>query len=164
MNNNQKCNLADWRCRLYEIIFGAETTAARVFDMVLIASIIISVVVVMLDSVSPITSKYGDFLHQLEWFFTILFTIEYLLRLLCVNRPLQYGTSFFGVIDLLAIIPTYLSLILPGAQFLLVIRILRVLRIFLVLKLAHYIGEANNLLVQSLRASRARSRFFSLPF
>jgi voltage-gated potassium channel len=159
VDNNQKCGPADWRCHLHGIIFGAETTAGKTFDVVLIASIIISVVVVMLDSVSSITSKYGDLLYYLEWFFTVLFTIEYLLRLLCVGRPLQYATSFFGVIDLLAIIPTYLSLILPGTRFLLVIRILRVLRIFRVLKLAHYIGEAN-LLVQSLRASRRKITVF----
>ncbi|MEN8136683.1 MAG: ion transporter [Thermodesulfobacteriota bacterium] len=159
MNNNQKCNLADWRCRLHEIIFGAESTAGKIFDVVLIASIIISVVVVMLDSVGSITAEYGDLLHYLEWFFTILFTVEYLLRLLCVNRPGEYATSFFGVIDLLAIIPTYLSLILPGTRFLLVIRVLRVLRVFRIMKLAHYIGEAN-LLVQSLRASRRKITVF----
>ena len=113
----------------------------------------------MLDSVSSIAAGYGALLHQLEWFFTILFTIEYVLRLLCVGRPVRYATSFFGVIDLLAIIPTYLSLILPGSRFFLVIRILRVLRIFRVMKLAHYIGEAN-LLVQSLRASRRKITVF----
>lgn len=148
-----------WQQSLHEVIFGAETFAGKAFDVLLIASIIISVVVVMLDSVSSITAEYGDLLHYLEWFFTILFTIEYLLRLLCVSRPLQYATSFFGVIDLLAIIPTYLSLILPGTRFLLVIRVLRVLRIFRVLKLAHYIGEAN-LLVQSLHASRRKITVF----
>lgn len=159
MNNNQQDRPTAWRDRLHAIIFGAETPAGKIFDVVLIVSIITSVVVVMLDSVSTITSEYGGLLHYLEWFFTILFTLEYILRLLCVNRPRQYATSFFGVIDLLAIIPTYLSLILPGTRFLLVIRVLRVLRIFRIMKLAHYIGEAN-LLVQSLRASRRKITVF----
>ena len=159
MNNKASANSSAWKERLHEIIFGAETFAGRAFDEMLIASIIISVIVVMLDSVSSINSEYGELLHRLEWFFTILFTIEYLLRLLCTNRPLRYATSFFGVIDLLAITPTYLSLILPGTQFLLVIRILRVLRIFRVLKLAHYVGEAN-LLIQSLRASGRKITIF----
>jgi voltage-gated potassium channel len=150
---------SDWRSKLHEVIFGAETRAGKAFDVILITSIIISVLVVMLDSVKSITAEYGDQLHQLEWFFTILFTVEYILRLLCVSRPLRYATSFFGVIDLLAVIPTYLSLILPGTRFFLVIRILRVLRIFRVMKLAHYIGEAN-LLVQSLRASRRKITVF----
>jgi voltage-gated potassium channel len=113
----------------------------------------------MLDSVRSINSEYGNLLHQLEWFFTILFTIEYCLRLLCTVRPLKYATSFFGIIDLLAITPSYLSLILPGAQVLLASRVLRVLRIFRVFKLAHYVGEAN-LLVQALRASGRKITIF----
>lgn len=159
MNNNQKDSRVEWHHHLHEIIFGAETFAGKAFDVVLIGSIIISVIVVMLDSVNSINSEHGALLHQLEWFFTILFTIEYILRLLCTSRPLNYATSFFGMIDLLAITPTYLSLILPGTQFLLVIRILRVLRIFRILKLAHYIGEAN-LLIQSLRASGRKITVF----
>ncbi len=156
-NSHEECQ--GWKEKLHEIIFGAETFAGKAFDELLITSIIISVIVVMLDSVNSINSEYGVLLHQLEWFFTILFTVEYILRLMCTNRPLNYATSFFGIIDLLAITPTYLSLILPGTQFLLVIRILRVLRIFRVLKLAHYIGEAN-MLVQSLRASSRKITVF----
>jgi voltage-gated potassium channel len=152
LNNKTPTNSRDWKDVLHEVIFGAETRAGKAFDVLLIASIIISVFVVMLDSVNSIGSVYGDLFYRLEWFFTILFTVEYILRLCCVNRPLHYAISFFGVIDLLAVIPTYISLILPGTQFLLVIRILRVLRIFRVLKLAQFIGEAN-LLVQALRAS-----------
>jgi len=159
LNSKAKTNNSGWKEDLHKVIFGADTTAGKAFDVLLIASIIISVIVVMLDSVNSFKSEYGSLLHQLEWFFTILFTIEYLLRLLCTGRPLHYATSFFGVIDLLAITPTYLSLILPGTQFLLVIRILRVLRIFRILKLAHYIGEAN-LLVQSLRASGRKITIF----
>jgi voltage-gated potassium channel len=149
----------NWRQQLHEVIFGAETTAGKTFDVLLIISILVSVVIVMLDSVHTISTAHGELLYRLEWFFTILFTVEYLLRLVCVNQPLRYAASFFGVIDLLAIIPTYLSLFLPGSQFLLVIRILRVLRIFRVLKLAKYLGEAN-LLLRALRASSRKITVF----
>jgi voltage-gated potassium channel len=149
----------NWRQQLHEIIFGTETKAGKTFDVLLIISILVSVVIVMLDSVNSISTAYGELLYRLEWFFTILFTVEYLLRLVCVGQPLRYAASFFGVIDLLAILPTYLSLILPGSQFLLVIRILRVLRIFRVLKLAKYIGEAN-LLLRALRASSRKITIF----
>ena len=105
-----------WRDQLHEIIFEADTPAGKLFDVVLICSIILSVTVVMLDSMVRIRAKYGDLLYAAEWFFTILFTIEYILRLISVRRPLKYATSFFGVVDLLAILPTYLSLFLPGSQ------------------------------------------------
>ncbi len=150
------------RARLHEIIFEADTAGGRLFDVALIWSILLSVLAVMLDSVAGIRAQYGSFLYAAEWFFTILFTIEYLLRLSCIGRPAKYATSFFGVIDLLAILPTYLSLLLPGSQYLLVIRILRVLRIFRVLKLAQYLHEAN-LLIRALRASgRKVAVFFSV--
>lgn len=144
-----------WRIVLYEIIFEADTKAGRLFDVVLIVSILLSVLAVMLDSVSVLQGKYGSFLYGVEWFFTILFSIEYILRLSCVERPVRYARSFFGIVDLLAVIPTYLSLFLPGTQYLLVIRILRVLRIFRVFKLVQYIGEAR-ILMQALRASRRK--------
>ena len=144
-----------WRHALHEIIFEADTPAGKLFDILLIVSIVISVVLVMLDSVSGIRATYGRQLYVGEWVFTILFTVEYLLRLLCVGRPLAYATSFFGMVDLLAILPTYLSIFIPGSQYLLVIRLLRVLRIFRVLKLVPYLGEAR-LLVQALRASRRK--------
>src|SRR5690606_11289690 len=126
--------------------------AGKLFDEVLIICIFASVIAVMLDSVSSIAEKYGHLLYVLEWFFTIIFTIEYILRLATVSRPLKYATSFFGVVDLLTVIPTYLDLLFPGARFLLVIRILRVLRIFRVLKLTRYMGEAE-FIVTALRAS-----------
>jgi voltage-gated potassium channel len=148
-----------WRFKLHEVIFEADTPAGKWFDVLLILSILVSVVMVMLDSVSAIQKTYGPFLLAGEWFFTILFTIEYVLRLLSVGRPLAYATSFFGVVDLLAILPTYLSIIIPGAQYLLVIRILRVLRIFRILKLVQYLGEAR-LLTQALRASRRKITVF----
>jgi voltage-gated potassium channel len=148
-----------WRLRLHEVIFEADTPAGKWFDVLLILAILTSVVMVMLDSVATIRNTYGSILLAGEWFFTILFTIEYILRLFSVGRPLAYATSFFGVVDLLAILPTYLSIIIPGAQYLLVIRILRVLRIFRILKLVQYLGEAR-LLTQALRASRRKITVF----
>ncbi len=148
-----------WRLRLHEIIFEADTPAGKWFDVLLILAILISVVMVMLDSVAKIRNAHGPVLLAGEWFFTILFTIEYVLRLLSVGRPRAYATSFFGIVDLLAILPTYLSIIIPGAQYLLVIRILRVLRIFRIFKLVQYLGEAR-LLAQALRASRRKITVF----
>jgi voltage-gated potassium channel len=150
---------APWRARLHEIIFEADTPAGKAFDLLLILSIVTSVLAAMLESVSPIRVRYGTFLYGLEWGFTILFTIEYVLRLACIGRPASYATSFFGVVDLLAVIPTYLDLLLPGSRFLLVIRILRLLRIFRVLKLVQYVGEANELLV-ALKSARRKITVF----
>ena len=141
-----------WRLKVHEVIFEADTPAGKWFDVLLIVAILTSVLLVMLDSVSAVQKAYGPFLLAGEWFFTILFTIEYILRLLSVGRPGAYATSFYGVVDLLAILPTYLSIFFPGAQYLLVIRILRVLRIFRILKLVQYLGEAR-MLTQALRAS-----------
>lgn len=150
-----------WRCKvvLSKVIFGSDTLPGRLFDLVLILSIALSVLAVMLDSVSEIKQAYGQELYAIEWFFTILFTIEYFLRIFAVRYPLYYVTSFFGVVDLLAIAPTYLSLLIPGSQYLLVIRLLRVLRIFRVLKLAKYLGEAN-MLMSALAASRRKIAVF----
>ena len=147
------------RARLHEIIFEADTPAGKLFDVLLILSIIISVILVMLDSVSSIQQSYGRLLYFGEWFFTILFTIEYILRLYSIGRPLAYAASFFGVVDLLAILPSFLSIIFPGTHYLLVIRILRVLRIFRVLKLAQYLGEIH-ILSQALLASRRKITVF----
>ncbi|WPD20930.1 MAG: ion transporter [Candidatus Electrothrix scaldis] len=150
---------APWRGRLHEVIFEADTPAGKAFDVVLIGGILISVITVMLDSIDLFRAQHGSLLYGIEWFFTLLFTGEYILRLLCVGRPLKYAVSFYGVIDLLAIIPTYVSLFLPGTQYLLVIRILRILRIFRILKLATYLGEAN-LLLKALMASRRKISVF----
>ncbi len=144
-----------WKDTLHEIIFEADTPAGKLFDVILIASIVLSVVVVMLDSVKAIQQSIGDQLYIVEWVFTALFTLEYLVRLMSVKKPVRYAISFFGVIDLLAIIPTYLSLFIPGSQFLLVIRVLRMLRIFRVLKLTKFLGEAH-LLRRALFASRRK--------
>lgn len=148
-----------WRGELYDIIFEAETPAGKYFDLLLIVSIILSVIVVMLDSIGSVRNSHGQVLHDLEWFFTIIFTIEYFLRLLCVRNRIKYAASPLGIVDLIAIIPTYMSLFLPGSQFLLVIRVLRVLRIFRVLKLVHYVSEAE-MLARALRASRQKITVF----
>ncbi len=140
------------RQRLHEIIFEADTPAGKAFDVALLVLIVLSVVAVMLESVASIEARYGDLLRVFEWIITLLFTLEYLLRLYCVGNPLAYARSLFGVVDLLAILPTYLSLLLPGAQSLLVIRGLRLLRVFRVLKLAHFVGEAQ-MLRAAMRAS-----------
>lgn len=143
------------RVRLHEIIFESDTPAGKAFDVALLWAIILSVFAVVLESVTSIGLTYGSALRMLEWMFTILFTVEYVLRLACVKKPLQYALSFFGIVDLLAILPTYLSLFFAGAQTLLVIRALRLLRVFRVFKLGRYVGEAK-VLITALRASRAK--------
>jgi voltage-gated potassium channel len=142
-----------WRGVLYEVIFKADTPAGKWFDIVLIILIVLSVVTVMLDSVGSIHESYGGLLYRAEWFFTILFSIEYILRLVCVQRRIRYAVSFFGVVDLLAILPTYMSLVFYASRYLQVVRVLRVLRIFRVLKLGHHMKEAE-LLKEALYASR----------
>ena len=121
------------RDRLHEIIFEADTPAGKLFDVALLWAILLSVVTVVLDSVSSISAQYGVLLRALEWFFTVLFTVEYALRIASVDRPARYVTSFFGLVDLVSILPTYLSFFIAGTQSLLVIRVLRLLRVFRVL-------------------------------
>lgn len=147
------------RARLHEVIFESETRAGRYFDFTLIWLILLSVATVVLESVREFREQYGSQLHALEWVFTVLFTVEYCLRLSSVRRPLRYATSFFGVVDLLAIVPTYLSVFVPGSQYLLVIRILRLLRVFRLLKLSEYVTEAD-VLRRALRASRRKISVF----
>lgn len=149
------------RHRLHEIIFEADTPAGKLFDIILIASILISVAVVMLDSVAVLQLQYGRLFLLLEWLFTILFTIEYALRLSCIGRPGKYAGSFYGIVDLLSILPSYISLLLPAGKYLLVIRILRLLRVFRVLKLVQYVGESNYL-QRALWASRRKIIVFLL--
>lgn len=143
------------RHKLHEVIFEADTPAGKAFDIILILSIILSVIAVMLDSIKPVQQLYGYRLYIIEWVFTILFTLEYILRLACVRSPKGYALSFYGIIDLLAVLPTYLSLFFPGTQFLLVIRILRVLRVFRVLKIVQYMTAAK-LLKEALAASKTK--------
>jgi voltage-gated potassium channel len=147
------------RERMYAIIFESDTHAGRLFDLALIAAILMSVSVVVLDTVRPITARYGMVLDAFEWFFTFLFTLEYFSRLSCVRHPLRYAASFFGVIDLLSIVPAYLALALPGAHVLLDIRILRLLRMFRILKLTSYIYEYG-VLGRALLASRRKILIF----
>ena len=149
------------RHRTFAIIFGHDTRPGRIFDVALIAVILGSVTAIMLESVAPIRTEYGQLLRGAEWAVTLLFTAEYGVRLWCVGRPRAYARSFLGIIDLLAVLPTYVSLIVPGGQVLTVVRILRVLRVFRVLKLAHYVGEARAL-GQALRASRYKITVFAL--
>jgi len=143
----------------YRIIFQAETPLGKSFDLVLILAILSSVTVVMLDSVPEIAERYHRLLRIAEWIFTILFTIEYSARLWCVASKKKYALSFFGLIDLFAVIPTYLSVLIPGGEVLAVVRILRVLRVFRILKLVQYIGEAE-VLVATLKASRFKIAVF----
>jgi voltage-gated potassium channel len=140
------------RERAWTVIFGYDTPGGRAFDVVLLVTIVASVLCVMLETVAPIREAWGAELVAAEWFFTALFTAEYGVRLWVARRPWQYARSFFGVVDLLSILPTYVSVLLPGTQSLLVIRALRLLRVFRVLKLSRYLGEAN-VLASALRSS-----------
>lgn len=151
----------NWRAALHSVVFEVDTPAGRLFDLVIISSIALSVLVVMLDSVESIRAGYGDALYAAEWFFTILFTIEYCLRLICVARPLSYAGSLFGVIDLLAIAPAYLDLVFPGSRYLLAIRVLRVVRVFRTFKLFEYLTEGMYI-VQAMKASRKKISVFLL--
>ncbi|MEP7147585.1 MAG: ion transporter, partial [Acidobacteriota bacterium] len=139
----------------HEIVFESETKAGRAFDVALITLILLSVATVMLESVRGARDVLGPELLIAEWCFTILFTAEYVLRLISVRRPLRYALSFYGLVDLIAILPTYLSLFVPGTQFFLTIRILRLLRIFRVLKLSEY-SSASRLITSALMASRKK--------
>jgi voltage-gated potassium channel len=145
---------AGWRERVRYVIFEHDTPAAKAFDVALLALIVFSVLLVMLETVEEIDARYGTALAVLEWIVTIIFTIEYVARLVTVERPARYARSFFGVVDFLAILPVYLSVLLPGAQSLLVIRSLRLLRVFRVFKMARWLSEANYL----VRAIRSSSR------
>ena len=159
MSETRETRLAPWRQKLFEVIFEADTPGGRAFDVGLIICILASVTVVMLDSVGPVRERFGGWLQGAEWFFTILFTIEYIFRLACVGRPIRYAASFFGLVDLLAILPTYVSLLVPGTRYFLVVRILRVLRIFRILKLGTCLQEAH-LLRRALLASRRKILVF----
>jgi voltage-gated potassium channel len=148
-----------WRRRLHEIVFEADTRAGRTFDATVLAAILLSVAAVLLESIPEIRRDYGPALHAIEWVFTLLFTVEYALRLLSVDRPLRYAASFLGIVDLLAFLPTYLAALFPAAQSLLVLRAVRLLRIFRVLKLARFLEDAEQLL-RALRASRRKITVF----
>lgn len=147
------------RHRLHEIVFEADTWAGRAFDIALLILIAVSVLAVTLESVPSLAQLYGTYFRYVEWTLTILFTIEYVLRISSVHSPLRYMTSFFGLVDLMAILPAYLSLFLFGAHQIAVIRILRLLRIFRILKMGEYTSAAR-VLTYSLRESRAKITVF----
>lgn len=129
------------QAKLHTIIFESNTKAGKAFDIALLIAIVTSILIVMLDSIASLHLKYGQFFLTLEWFFTILFTIEYILRILTLEKPLKYALSFLGLIDILAILPSFLSLFIAGTQSLMVLRALRLLRIFRIFKLTHFLGE-----------------------
>ncbi len=148
-----------WRMRLHEIIFESDTKAGLAFDIAVIVSVVASVIVVMLDSVEEMHQSHRVLLSRLEWTFTILFTVEYMLRLSSVRRPWRYAVSFFGIIDLLSTLPTYISLFFPAGHYLLIVRIFRLLRIFRILKLTRFVSESRVLLL-ALRQSLPKITVF----
>ena len=141
------------RQQLHDVIFGIHTPAGRGFDIALISLIAVSVLVVMVDSIAEVHEQYGQLLDTLEWVFTVAFTIEYAARLYCVERPTRYARSFFGVVDLLAIVPTYVALLAPAVSVLVDVRVLRLLRVFRVLRLGKFVAEFGAL-ARALAASR----------
>lgn len=148
-----------WKSRLHEVIFEADTPIGKLFDIILLWAILISVVAVMLETVDSIRIKYGLLLYIIEWTITGLFTIEYLLRLISVGKPIKYATSFMGIIDLLSTIPTYIGLIVAGPQYMLVLRTVRLLRVFRILKLRRYVSEAQ-ILISAIKSSMAKITVF----
>jgi len=159
MSEPKRANFSPTKETIHEIIFEADTPAGKFFDIVLMIFIVASVIVVMLESIAELNIKYHRLFIILEWAFTIFFTIEYLLRIYCVYQPKKYMTSFFGIVDLLAILPTYLSLFIYGTQYLLVIRALRLLRVFRIFKLANFLKESS-IIMSALKASRPKITVF----
>jgi voltage-gated potassium channel len=157
LNKTDKKN--SWKQRLHEIIYEADTKEGKIFDVVLLIAIIASIVLVMLESIESFDTKYHTFLNISEWIITILFSIEYIFRIISIKKPFKYIFSFYGIIDLLSTIPKYLSFILVGSHNLAALRALRLLRIFRILKLTRYIGASNKLLF-ALKASRAKIAVF----
>lgn len=147
------------RERLWRIIFLSDTPVGRAFDVVLLWLIALSVVTIILESVDEIRLPHANLFWTLEWIFTVLFTTEYLARLWSVRRPLRYALSFFGLLDLISILPAYLELLIPGTHYLMALRVLRLMRMFRVLKMAEYLGEAS-ILLAALRASRRKITLF----
>ncbi len=157
--DSEKVGLKSWQLKLHTIIFEADTKSGKLFDVVLLWAILISVILVMAESVKELRIGYEDLFHYSEWFFTVLFTIEYILRIVSTKRPLKYVFSFYGIIDLLSLLPTYLALFFIDTRSLRVIRSLRLLRVFRVLKLARFVKESD-LIVDALKNSRYRITVF----
>ncbi len=149
----------NWKAKLHEIIYEADTREGKLFDVILLIAIIASIALVMLESIRGFDIQYHNFLHISEWIITILFSIEYIARIVCVKKPWNYIFSFYGIVDFLSTIPKYLSIFFIGTNALVALRALRLLRIFRILKLARYLG-ASNLLANALKASRAKIMVF----
>ena len=145
----------NWRARLHEIIYEADTPEGKLFDVILLIAIIASIVFVMLESIKEFDARYHNFLNIAEWVITIIFSLEYVARIISVKKPFKYIFSFYGIIDFLSTIPKYISLIFIGTQVFIALRALRLLRVFRILKLARYLG-ASNMLANALKASRAK--------
>lgn len=150
---------SEWRKHWYDIIFESDTKTGKTFDVILLIAIIGSLLAIMLESIPSLLDRHRQVFRMLEWFFTIIFTIEYVVRLIVVRKKLKYVLSFYGIIDLISILPTYLALVLVGAQYFLVIRSFRLLRVFRVLKMVRFLGEAQ-VLTSALRASRVKITVF----
>ncbi len=148
-----------WKNHWYHIIFESDTTAGKRFDVALLIAILASLGVIMLESVPQLQKGFREWFIILEWAFTLLFSVEYIIRLMIVRRPISYALSFYGIIDLISILPTFLAIVLGGAQYFIVIRSLRLLRVFRVLKMVRFLGEAN-VLSSALHASRHKIAVF----
>lgn len=155
----QTAHKTNWKTKLHKIIYEADTPAGKWFDIALIIAILFSIILVMLESVESIDSNYHNFLNNAEWTITILFTLEYFARILVIKKPAKYIFSFYGIIDFLATIPKYVSLIFVGTQALIVLRALRLLRVFRILKLSRYLGASINL-TTALKASKTKILIF----
>ena len=153
MSQNEKKDFNPLRNRLHEVIFEADTKAGKWFDIILLIAILASVIIVILESVPSYQAKYGTLFRTLEWAFTIFFTIEYGLRLYAVYKPMKYAKSFFGIIDLMSILPTYLSLLIVGTHSLMIVRGLRLLRVFRIFKLANFLSQGQ-VIMAALKSSR----------
>lgn len=156
---SEKGPLTGWRADLHRVIFESATPAGRLFDEIVLWAIVLSVLAVILDSVDSLHAVYGQLFYTAEWFFTGLFTVEYIARLVAVRRPALYARSAFGIIDLIAVLPSYLTIFVPGLQGTVVLRLFRLLRIFRILKLARYVSQGDALLL-AIRASKEKIVIF----
>lgn len=149
----------NWKEKLHDVIYGTDTPAGKLFDIILLFAILVSIVLVMLESIESFDAKYHNFIDASEWIITFLFTIEYFARIICIKKPSKYIFSFYGIVDFLSTIPKYLSLFLVGSHSLVALRAFRLLRIFRILKVSRYIGESDQL-IKSLNASKAKIGVF----
>lgn len=160
INEHEEVTVSLWRKNLRTIIFGTHTREGKLFDIALLWAILLSILTVMLESVPSVRQEYGHVLRIVEWSFTILFTIEYIARIVSVSNPFRYLFSFYGIVDILSILPTFLSLVIVGSHYLIVIRTLRLLRIFRIFKLTRFIGEAEVLRSALIASTHKIAVFF----